>query len=63
MQQIAELQETGVAVWDLGESVRQSNMTSGPIIVRELDELSSGLTRLAEELTRFFADVDGDVDK
>ena len=62
-QQISELQETGVAVWDLGESVRQSNMTSAPIIVKELDELSGGLKRLALELTSFFADVDGDVDK
>lgn len=61
--QIGELQETGVAVWDLGESVRASNMTSAPIIVRELDELSESLKTLAIELTRFFANVDGDVDR
>ncbi|KAK4962346.1 hypothetical protein LTR28_004518 [Elasticomyces elasticus] len=60
--QIGELQETGVAVWDLGESVRSTNMTSAPIIVRELDELSESLKTLAIDLTRFFASVDGDVD-
>ena len=63
VQQIGELQETGVAVWDLGESVRSSNMTSAPIIVRELDDLSESLKTLAIELTRFFANVDGDVDR
>lgn len=60
--QIGDLQATGVAVWDLGESVRNTNMTSAPIIVRELDELSDSLKTLAIELTRFFANVDGDVD-
>lgn len=60
--QIADLQATGVAVWDLGESVRTANMTSAPIIVKELDELSENLKTLAIELTRFFANVDGDVD-
>lgn len=60
--QVVQLGETGVAVWDLGESVRSTNMTSGPIIVRELDELSESLKQLAEELTRFFASVDGDID-
>src|SRR5438046_3037926 len=62
VQQIGDLQETGVAVWDLGESVRASNMTSSPIIVQELDELSENLKTLAIELTKFFANVDGDVD-
>ena len=60
--QVVQLGETGVAVWDLGESVRSTNMTSGPIIVRELDELSESLKALAQELTRFFASVDGDID-
>lgn len=63
VQQIGDLQETGVAVWDLGESVRSSNMTSAPIIVRELDDLSDSLKTLAIELTKFFANVDGDVDR
>jgi hypothetical protein len=62
VQQIGDLQATGVAVWDLGESVRSTNMTSSPIIVKELDDLSDSLKTLAIELTRFFANVDGDVD-
>jgi hypothetical protein len=62
VQQIGELQDTGVAVWDLGESVRSTNMTSAPIIVKELDDLSESLKSLALELTRFFANVDGDID-
>ncbi|KAH6690661.1 hypothetical protein F5X68DRAFT_150289 [Plectosphaerella plurivora] len=60
--QVSDLQATGVAVWDLGESVRTSNMTSAPIIVRELDDLSDSLKTLAIELTKFFANVDGDID-
>ncbi|KAI0142703.1 hypothetical protein GGR57DRAFT_382304 [Xylariaceae sp. FL1272] len=60
--QVGDLQATGVAVWDLGESVRSSNMTSAPIIVKELDDLSDSLKTLAMELTRFFANVDGDID-
>ncbi|KAI9780594.1 MAG: hypothetical protein M1816_002814 [Peltula sp. TS41687] len=62
VQQIGDLQETGVAVWDLGESLRSTNMTSAPIIVKELDDLSESLKTLAIELTRFFANVDGDID-
>ena len=60
--QIEQLQETGVAVWDLGESVRSSNMSSAPSIVNQLDDLSDSLKTLAIELTRFFATVDSDVD-
>ncbi len=60
--QVGDLQATGVAVWDLGESVRSSNMTSAPIITKELDELSESLKTLAVELTKFFANVDGDID-
>ncbi|KAL1965549.1 hypothetical protein VTN77DRAFT_5633 [Rasamsonia byssochlamydoides] len=62
VQQIGTLQETGVAVWDLGESLRGTNMTSAPIIVSQLDELSESLKTLSLELTRFFANVDADVD-
>jgi hypothetical protein len=62
VQQIGTLQETGVAVWDLGESVRGSNMTSAPVIVRQLDDLSESLKALSLELTRFFANVDADID-
>jgi hypothetical protein len=63
MRQISEIQDTGFAVWDLGESVRSTNMTSGPIIVKELDELSTSLVTLAEQLGRFFVHVDGDIDR
>ncbi|PKY01648.1 hypothetical protein P168DRAFT_53653 [Aspergillus campestris IBT 28561] len=62
VQHIGALQETGVAVWDLSESVRGTNMTSAPIIVGQLDELSDSLKSLSLELTRFFANVDSDVD-
>ncbi|RMZ77058.1 hypothetical protein DV738_g4585, partial [Chaetothyriales sp. CBS 135597] len=60
--QITALQETSVAVWDLGESVRSANMTSAPLIVKSLDDLSDSLKTLGLELTRFFADVDADID-
>ena len=60
--QISDLQDTGIAVWDLGESMRGSNMTSSAIIVDELDDLSKNFKDLAEELTRFFTHVDTDVD-
>ncbi|KAI5919608.1 hypothetical protein F4810DRAFT_703407 [Camillea tinctor] len=60
--QVNDLQATSVAVWDLSESVRLSNMTSAPTIVTALDELSDSLKTLSEELTKFFANVDGDVD-
>ena len=62
IQQIGDLQATGVAVWDLAESVRSTNMTSAPLIVKELDDLSESLKTLSIELTKFFANVDGDVD-
>ena len=62
VQQVGDLQATGVAVWDLSESVRSSNLTSAPIIVKELDDLSESLKTLAIELTKFFANVDGDID-
>ncbi|OKL61269.1 hypothetical protein UA08_03191 [Talaromyces atroroseus] len=62
VQHINNLQETGIAVWDLGESVRGSNMTSAPIIVTQLDELSESLKTLSLELTRFFSNVDSDID-
>ena len=60
--QVIQLGDTGVAVWDLGESVRSTNMTSGPIIVKELDELADSLKRLAQELSTFFANINGDID-
>ena len=62
IQQISDLQDTGIAVWDLQESMRSSNMTSSPIIVDELDNLSKDFKDLANELTKFFAHVDLDID-
>ncbi|KAL1865098.1 hypothetical protein VTK73DRAFT_5508 [Phialemonium thermophilum] len=61
--QVKDLEATGVAVWDLGESVRTSNMSSAPIIVKELEELSDSLQTLAIELTTFFTNVGGDIDE
>jgi len=63
VQQMGDLQATGMAVWDLGESVRSANMTSAPLIVNQLDDLSDNLKSLALELTKFFANVNGDVDR
>lgn len=37
-------------------------MTAAPIIVKSLDDLSDSLKTLATELTKFFANVDGDID-
>jgi hypothetical protein len=62
MYQVHELQDTSIAVWDLGESVRAANITSGPMIVSELDGLSANLGTLSMEITRFCAHVGGDVD-
>ena len=62
-QQMGGLQETSVAVWDLAESVRYTNMESAPAIVEDLDNLSENLKLMVIELTRFFANVDGDVDR
>lgn len=61
-QQIGELQDTGVAVWDLSESLRNTNMTSAPMIVKQLESLSESLGELSTEMTRFFVGLDGDVD-
>jgi hypothetical protein len=60
--QIQQLHETGLAVWDLGEGMRSTNMTSAPMIVNQLDELSDSLKVLSLEMTRFFTSVDSDVD-
>ena len=59
---ISDIQDTSVAVWDLGESVRSSNFTSAPIIVKQLDDLSESFKNLAVVLTGFFANVEGDID-
>jgi hypothetical protein len=61
-EQIGELQDTGIAVWDLGESVRNTNMTSAPMIVTQLEDLSESFKDLSIEMTSFFAGLDADVD-
>ncbi|KAF2157594.1 hypothetical protein K461DRAFT_219699 [Myriangium duriaei CBS 260.36] len=60
--QVSQLGETSVAVWDLSESVRSTNMTSGPMIVKTLDDLSDSLKSLTHELTSFFANINADID-
>ena len=60
--QVTQLSDTGLAVSDLGESVKQSNMTSAPIITREIGELGNDLRTLATELNEFFQVINGDVD-
>ena len=62
MQQINNIQQTSIALWDLSETVRQANLTSAPVMSRDLDGLSDALNTLVTELTRFFANVDGDID-
>ena len=61
--QIMEMSQTSIAVWDLGETVRGANLTSGMMISNNLDELGNHLQTLALEMTRFFANVDGDLDR
>lgn len=60
--QVHDLQATSVAVWDLGESVRTSDMKDAVSIVTDLDSLSENMKTLALEMTKFFARVDGDID-
>ncbi|KAM3508634.1 hypothetical protein MY11210_006636 [Beauveria gryllotalpidicola] len=60
--QVHDLQATSVAVWDLGESVRSSDMLDAESIVSGLDALSETMRTLSVEMTKFFARVDGDVD-
>ena len=59
---IEELEDTGIAVEDLGLSVRSANMTSTPLIVKELDQLGESLKGLSKQMYTFFANVDGDID-
>lgn len=59
---VLELQDSSGAVWDLGERVRVTNMTSAPTLVRELDGLSEDLKSLTLEMTKFFTTVNGDID-
>ncbi|KEY64258.1 hypothetical protein S7711_09918 [Stachybotrys chartarum IBT 7711] len=60
--QVHELQATSVAVWDLGESVRSSDMGDAATIVNDLDALSESMKTLGLEMTKFLTRVDGDID-
>jgi len=62
MQQVHHLQATSSAVWDLGESVRGSNITSALYIAQQIDELSNNLNSVTTELIKFIANVNGDMD-
>ncbi|KAL6709044.1 hypothetical protein ACN47E_002171 [Coniothyrium glycines] len=57
-----ELAEASIAVQDLGESVRATNMSSSPVIINQLDDLADSLKVLSEQMTSFFTNVDGDMD-
>ncbi|PQE16915.1 Cytochrome c-like domain protein [Rutstroemia sp. NJR-2017a BBW] len=62
MQHTGDIQLTSMAVWDLSESLRSTNMTSAPVIVAQLDELSESLKTLSLEMARLSTNVGGDVD-
>ncbi|KAH7135585.1 hypothetical protein B0J11DRAFT_163609 [Dendryphion nanum] len=57
-----ELNEASIAVQDLGESVRATNMSASTVIIDQLDGLSDSLRVLSEQLASFFVNVDGDID-
>ncbi|KAH9864296.1 hypothetical protein J1614_010230 [Plenodomus biglobosus] len=57
-----ELGEASVAVQDLGESVRATNMSASTVIVDQLDDLSISLRVLSDKIRSFFTNVDGDMD-
>jgi hypothetical protein len=57
-----ELAEASIAVQDLGESVRATNMSASTVIIDQLDGLGESLKMLSEKLTSFFTNVDGDID-
>jgi hypothetical protein len=57
-----ELAEASIAVQDLGESVRATNMSASTVIIDQLDDLGDSLKILSEKITSFFTNVDGDMD-
>jgi hypothetical protein len=57
-----ELAEASIAVQDLGESVRATNMSASTVIIEQLDDLGDSLKVLADKMTSFFTNVDGDMD-
>lgn len=57
-----ELADASIAVQDLGESVRATNMSASTAIIDQLDDLGDSLKMLSEKITSFFTNVDGDMD-
>lgn len=57
-----ELADASIAVQDLGESVRATNMSASSVIIDQLDDLGDSLKVLSEKITSFFTNVDGDMD-
>ncbi|KAJ4295162.1 hypothetical protein N0V90_007172 [Kalmusia sp. IMI 367209] len=57
-----ELSEASIAVEDLGESIRASNMSASKAIIGQLDDLGTNLKMLSQQITTFFVHVDGDMD-
>ena len=57
-----ELAEASIAVQDLGESVRATNMSASTVIIDQLDDLGVSLKVLSERISSFFTNVDGDMD-
>lgn len=57
-----ELGEASIAVQDLSESVRASNMSASTVIIDQLDDLGESLKVLSEQMRSFFNHVDLDMD-
>jgi hypothetical protein len=57
-----ELAEASIAVQDLAESVRATNMSASTVIIDQLDGLGDSVKVLSEKLTSFFTNVDSDMD-
>lgn len=57
-----ELSDASIAVEDLGESIRASNMSGSKVIISQLDDLGQNLKMLSDQITSFFVHVDGDMD-
>ncbi|KAI9678854.1 MAG: hypothetical protein M1817_005914 [Caeruleum heppii] len=61
--QVSDIQQSGIAVWDLAETVRFTNMTSTAALTTELEGLGGSLSSLHLDLIRFFTRVNGDIDQ
>ncbi|KAF1992043.1 hypothetical protein K402DRAFT_321593 [Aulographum hederae CBS 113979] len=59
---VQEIEEASIAIWDLEESVRSSNITSAPLIIDRLHGMRDSLEVLGNELTRFFAMIRTDLE-